>query len=467
MELVTRIEELAKALEAGSYNAAPSSLVQGAALQIEDLSKTMHNVTWDDKNIKLSKMLKSESCKSTLAQFDRVLSYGIFGGSAQLEGNVGQEETSDFVRAVVPMAYYSHTRRVTIVANDVETVDGVKAEDRAAEHAAKKIAGDIEFDCFRGMADFSNAGVFDGNPLAAARLPNMRGVDIQVRSSDFERETHDLMFNEFGSDDTVVLNGGGPLTQDIIEDASLRSALAFGNADKLMVDPTVLSGYNKIMFGKERYVLGGSPQDSTGADLRQQWTSNATVKLEASQFLRGKSKPAEQRANGPVAPSGNVATSVTDANAVTAFTAGDIYKYFTSAQNEVGESVQCAVGSVTIAATGDKVSLAITGGGGTVRFFNVYRTLAGGIAGTQKFIGRIKANASGNATFIDLGNKSPGFVTGYLVENDSMMFKTLREYSRTKLAMTNLTMPEAHFTFKTLCVTTPRVNCIIDNLSAK
>jgi len=124
----------------------------------------MQVVTFDESHIKLQKMVKVESCKSTLAQFDRQLSYGIFGGSAQLEGAIGQEETSDFVRVTVPMAFYSHTRRVTIVANMVATVDGVKAEERAAADAAKKIAGDIEFDLFRGLADFSNAGVSTVTP---------------------------------------------------------------------------------------------------------------------------------------------------------------------------------------------------------------------------------------------------------------------------------------------------------------
>ena len=73
-------QALLKALEAGGYNAAPSTLVQGSALQIENLSAVMNNVTFDESHIHLQKMLKVESCKSTLAQFDRQLSYGIFGG---------------------------------------------------------------------------------------------------------------------------------------------------------------------------------------------------------------------------------------------------------------------------------------------------------------------------------------------------------------------------------------------------
>ena len=155
MNTLEQLQSLVKALEAGGYNAAPSQLVQGSSLQVEDLSPVMNNVTFDDSHIKLQKMLKVESCKSTLAQFDRQLSYGVFGGSAQMEGAVGQEETSDYVRIVVPMCYYSHTRRVTVVANMVSTVDGKKAEERAAADAAKKLAGDIEFDLFRGKGEMA------------------------------------------------------------------------------------------------------------------------------------------------------------------------------------------------------------------------------------------------------------------------------------------------------------------------
>ena len=40
-----------------------------------------------------------------------------------------------------------------------------------ANDAAIKLAADIEFDGFRGQSDFSNAGVFDGNPIANASCP--------------------------------------------------------------------------------------------------------------------------------------------------------------------------------------------------------------------------------------------------------------------------------------------------------
>ena len=452
-------QALLKALEAGNYNAAPSTLVQGSALQIEDLSPVMHNVTFDDSHIKLQKMVKVDSCKSTLAQFNRQLSYGQFGGSAQLEGAVGQEETSDFVRIVVPMAYYSHIRRVTVVANMVDTSDGTKAEERAASDAAIKLAADIEFDLFRGKADFSNAGLFDGNMGAIPGLPNMLGLDAQIRQSDAERNATDLMFGEYGSDDTVVIAGGGTLSQDMIEDASVCSAMNMGSADKLLIDPKVLSAYNKISFGKERIVLAGSAQDATGAELRKQWVSNGTVGLEASRFLSGKTRPASARSNGPAAPSISLGTAAGS----TSLPAGT-YTYYVTSVNELGESPKSAAAS-QVASAGDQITVTITPpGSGTVRYFNVYRSAAGGSAASARFIGRVALGAGATTAFLDLNNKRPGFVTGFLVQGDTMAMKELSPYSRLKLAVSDLSIPEAHFRFCTLAVMQPRKNVLIDNL---
>lgn len=463
-QAIETIQSLIKALEAGNYDVAPSRLVQGPALMVEDLSSSIEVTTFDDSHIKLQKSIKVESCKSTLAQFDRQLSYGIFGGSAAMEGHVGQEETSDFVRITFPMCFYSHTRKVTLPSMLVQTVDGKKSDERAAADAAKKLAGDIEFDLFRGKGDFSNGGVFDGNMAAIPSLPNMLGVDAQIRQSDLMRNAQDLMFNEYGSDDSVVIAGGSTLTQDNIEDAWTRSQMNHGQASRMIVDPRVLSNYNKIAFAKERIVLAGSPQDATGGDLARQWVSGGTVKLEASRFLSGKTGPSPARPLGPAVPTINSGATASIAGVVTGFLANQVYAYTVTAGNEVGESPRSATTSVTIDVTGKAVQLVISHSGLTnVRFFNVYRSAAGGAQ--MKFIGRVAlALGAATTTFTDLGNKQPGFVTGYLLEDDAFMIKELAPFSRLKLAVTQLAQPEAFFRFLTLGCLAPRKNVLVDNL---
>lgn len=454
--MIEQLQSLMKALEAGSYNAAPSTLVQGAALMVEDLSPVMQNVTFDDSHIKLQKMLPSKDVKSQLHQFNRQLDYGIFGGSAQYEGGIGEEDTSNYARCVVPMAYYSTTRRVSVAANMIGAFDGVKAEDRAAADAAMKLAGDIEFDLFRGQSDFSNAGVFDGNPNAVASVPNMIGLDQQIRQSDGQANSQDLMFAEYGSDQTVVLSVGGTLSQSVIEDASVRSAMNMGAADRLVLDPITLSAYNKIAHAKERIMLAGSAQEATGAHLRTQWTSSAVVSLEASRFLSGKTKPARARVGALAAPT----IAAADGGAAGSLLGAGAYVYFATACNERGESLPGASSSATIVA-GNKITVTITPVGGA-KFYNVYRSAAGGSAATAKFIGKVKQASAPVLT--DLGNRSPGSVTGFLIQANTLGIAQLAPYSKLKLAVSDLSLPEAHFRFLSLAAYQPRKNVVLENI---
>jgi hypothetical protein len=457
--MIEQLQSLMKALEAGSTNAAPSTLVQGAALQVEDLSPVMHNATFEDKHIKLQKMLSVKDAKSTLVQYNRQLDYGIFGGSAQYEGGIGEEDTTSYVRAVVPMAYYSTTRRVTVAANMIGAFDGVKAEDRSANDAAMKLAADIEFDTFRGQADFSNAGVFDGNPTAMANMPNIIGLDAQIRQSDAQSNTQDLMFNEFGSDQSVVFSANGVLTQTIIEDAAVRSAMNHGAADKLMLDPVSLSAYNKIAHAKERIVLAGSAQEASGANLRTQWTSSAVVQLEPSRFLSGKTRPARSRQGAPVAP----AIATADAGAANSLLSAGAYVYYVTSANERGESDKSVVSTVTIAAN-HAITVTITPVS-AAKYYNVYRSEVGGTAASAKFIGKIiQANT---VVFTDLGNRSPGSVTGFMLDTTGMEFHQLAAYSKLKLAITDLSLPEAHFRFLCLAAKLPRKSVLIDNIEGQ
>ena len=461
--MIEQLQSLMKALEAGSYLAAPDKLAQGAALMIEDLSPVMQNVTFDDSHIKLQKILPSKDVKSQLHQFNRQLDYGIFGGSAQFEGGVGEEDTSNYVRAVVPMAYYSTTRRVTVAANMIGAFDGQKAEDRAAADAAMKLAGDIEFDCFRGQSDYSNAGVFDGNPTVVAKIPNMIGVDQQVRQSDAQSNTQDLMFAEFGSDQTVVLSVNGALSQSIIEDSSVRSAMNMGAADRLILDPISLSAYNKIAHAKERIMLAGSAQEATGAHLRTQWTSSAVVSLEASRFLSGKTRPARSRAGSPAAPA---APTLADAGAAGSLLAAGTTWYYVTAVSMRGESAPSPAASVNVTAAGDKVTCTITAVSGA-QYYNVYRSAAGATsAASAKFIGRI-AQGAGNPVFVDLGNRQPGSVTGFLIQGNTMGLAQLAPYSKLKLAVNDLSLPEAHFRFLSLAMYQPRKNVLLENITGQ
>jgi len=461
-QLQTQIEELKKALEAGGYNAAPGTLTQGSALQHEDLSNVMNVATFQEKAIKLQKIFKSYACKSTLVQFNRQLDYGQFGGSAVLEGQIGTENTSNIVRAVVPMAYYAEVRRRTLQADLVSTFDGVSAESRVDSDAAIKLLGDIEFHSFKGQSDYSNAGQFDGNPLAMAQEEaGMRGLDAQIRFSDYDISTKDLMFDEYGGSTSVVIPQNGTLQQATIEDTATTSAIHNGNVEKIYLSPQAHGNYNKIAFNKERIVLAGSPQKSTGAALNEQSTVGGAITVESSIFLQPKQKAAKARAGAPSAAS--LGTPAIVSASGTSFLAGEVYKYSATACNVIGEGAESAVVTATIVANGDAVTIAITPAGGVAaQWFNIYRSEAG--SSKRAFIGRVKANGSAAVTFVDLNNKIPFAATAYALDMRGLEMAELSPFKSVDLARTDLSSVKAYYRFTALVVKLPRFNVLIDGV---
>ena len=457
--MIEQLQSLMKALDAGVPSAAPGERKQGAALQNIDMSPVMQNVCFSESQIKLQKTLSVKPVKSTLHQFRRQLSYGTFGGSAQYEGGVGEDSTSQYVDAVVPMAFYSETRRVTEAAKEVSAFDGVAADDRVAQDAALKIAGDIEFELWGGQANFSNAGVFDGNPLLpqAANMPGLVGIDQQIRQSDSQQNTQDLMFASYGSDQTVVLPVNGPLSQSIVDDAAVRSAMNMGDAHRLLVDPIALNGYNKIAHAKERIMLAGAPQEGSGANLRTQWTSSGPVSIESSRFLSGKTRPDAARLQNPLG-----APTITGADGGAAGTtlAAGAYTYYVTAQNIRGESIPSAPVAVTLAASGNKALITITPVAGA-QLYNVYRSAVGGLATGAKFIGKTPAN---QLVFTDLGNRSPGSVTGFLIEEKTMAIAELSPFKKYQMARADLSEVNAYARMLCLAVYQPRKNVLLENI---
>jgi len=208
----------------------------------------------------------------------------------------------------------------------------------------------------------------------------------------------------------------------------------------------------------QRIMLAGSAQDASGADLRRQWVSNGTVSLEDSRFLSGKTSPHRPTIGSPGAPTVTVAANAPGSGNL----AAGAYFYYVTAENERGEGPRSAVDSDTAGAL-DSITCTITppGSAAGVTHFNVYR---GASASTAKYIGRVVNSGAANTLFEDLGNKAPGFVTGYLVQRDTWGMHELSPYSRLKLAVSDLSTPEAHFRFLTLCGYQPRKNVLIDNL---
>lgn len=463
--MLEKIRELKKALEAGNYNAAPGALTQGASLQMENLDKVMTVVTFEDSAIKLQKQVKQIPHKSTLYQYNRQLDYGVLGGSAVLEGQVGVNKVPRFVRAVVPMSYYVHVATYTKQAEVVETFDGVSAKERLATAAARNIAADVELHAFRGQSAFSNAGFFDGNPLAMSEHnPEMHGLDPQIRQSDDLSTTRDLMLSEYGADISVVLEQNGTLTRSTVEDAAARSAMNNGQISKIYLDPLTHASYNKISHSIDRIFLAGSPQQMSAASLRSQATAVGEISIEASRFLSGKTSPATPNNNCPNVPS-ITAAAATLTGGLLGSASGLTYEYAVTAVNVNGESFATGVVAVTVTSPNNAVQVTITPStsGPKAHWYNVYRTEAGGKV--RKFIGRVKDSGAATTIFTDLGKRIPGFVTGFALDFREIVMPELMPFSSEELSQFALAKNWAFYRFICIAAKAPRFNCLIDNLT--
>ena len=130
-----------------------------------------------------------------------------------------------------------------------------------------------------------------------------------------------------------------------------------------------------------------------------------------------------------------------------------------------GESLPSAASSRAVAAAGNKVTVTITPAAGA-QYYNVYRSEAGGSASSAKFIGRI-AQGAGSPVFTDLGNRSPGGVTGFLIQGNTLGFAKLAPFSQLKLAVHDLSTPTAFFSFLSLAAYQPRKNVLLDSISGQ
>lgn len=459
---------LEKGLEAGYRVGNPGGFTQGAALQIEDLSPVMYTATYQDKHLFLTKQLTEKKAKSMTVEYNRQLSYGTLGSSATLEVSAGQDNTPDFHRAFMPIKFYTTNSRTSVALTKVESFDGMDNEARNAESCAKKIAGDIEFDMFRGQADFSNGGLFDGNPAAIpATMPSMRGLDVQIRQSDTDLSTQDLMMTEYGAGNSNIVPVGGVLSQSNIEDMQKRSINNYGEANKLYLGVDERVAYNKQSQAKERIILAGTPQQAQGAQINTQWVTNTNVMIQSSVFLRGKNSPPVKTSS--LAPN-NPTIAVARAVDGTTFVAGQVYSYYVTAQNEAGEStVGSAISSVTIVANGDLVNITITpAAGNAARWFNVYRSV-GTIGATNKanmkFIGRVANSGLATTVFVDLNGKVPGSSTAFLLDEQWIEKHMLVPFEALNAATIDTSIRKIYYSFGCITANLPRTSVLGDEVT--
>lgn len=466
----SQAEELAKTIQAGhGYLGAPGSLVGGAALQMESIDGTLKSVTYDASNLVMWPSIPQDRAYSLVEQYVRTNSYGDGGAPYIPESGSPSMNDSEYNRHAQKVVFFATRRGVSIPATMVRYSQGGDLEGRESQAGTLWMLERLEREMYKGSADFSNNGHFDGGaiPAKVSNL-NLAGLEQQIRSGDTDYTAQARAFDGFGGAQSVIFDRDGDiLDESIFEDVTNVLIENFSQPREAHMAPKSMSDFVKTFFPKERVNSLGIADGKAGYVVREMVTSGGSVALKPNIFLKPKESPLSQaaRAGVPNAPASASAAVASDGESK--MKDGEKYKYLVTAVNEQGEGSGYAESAqVTVDADGKCVKLTINQptGGNAPSHYAVYRTSKAG-AGACKFVGYV-ARTGAATVFTDRNHKLEGAATAYILDMrpEILVWKQLAPLMKLNLAQVSMAKEFILWLAGTLILFAPRKEAVIANI---
>lgn len=464
-------EDLAKALSAGyPLGGQASGLVGGGVLQVESLEATLRSVTFEQKNLVFWPACPTDKAFSTVEQYNRLVGYGSNGKPYFAEGGQPGEEDSTYVRDTQRIVYFGTKRKVTHPMMLVRTSNGDVVAQQTKE-GTMWLLKTIEREMYWGNAYYTNSGEHDGHLAALPQTSiEMNGLLQQLLRGGVDSQQQSGDFQGYGADKGNLKDvRGATLVQDDLEDAALAVFENFGMANEMHSEPAVISALSKLFYPKERITQMGVPDGRAGYVLREFVSSAGTFSLKPNVFLRPR-QGVEAGQPHPQAPATPGAVTITSAavpagSSASDFIGSEVYQYVIRAENDRGEGLGTASTAGTVTTSGHQLQLAIPATAGA-KAYAVYRSAAGGAAGTEQFVGKVApVSVGGAATFIDRNRKLPGLGEAYLLtmSPERIVFKQLTPLSKINLAITSASLEWFMILYGALIVFMPRQHFVLRN----
>lgn len=440
----TDVEELNKALSAGYQSPRTDG---GNALRVESLEATLKVITFSQKNIVFWRDVPKMPAFSTSEEFTVQTSYGAQGGIFTAEGELPQGSDATYERRVALVKYMGVVGEVT---HPMTLVKPAHGDVIALETQNKAIL----------LLKHLNHALFFG--------------DASVVPQEFDGVLAQILADNVASARNVVDLRGGVMTEDKIEEGANIIVEAFGVPDNLYLAPRALSDAVKNFYPRERIALPAPVNGTVGLAIDKVMTQAGLINLKNEIFLRGggveakKYAPASATSNR--APSAPAVVGTPGATTGSLFTSSDTgtYQYKVSAVNRYGESTGAQEGGGVIVAAGDGVSLAITDGGGSdgATGYRIYRSKAGGAAGTEQLIAQV-ARTGGVTTYVDLNTYLPGMSKAFMLQTNlqSLSFKQLAPMMKIPLATLAASIRWMQLLYGVLTVYAPTKNLVYINVA--
>lgn len=441
---------LLKALTAGQdVNAPAVAPGVGFPLRVESLERTLRNTTFRMDNIRLWKQLPKLAAFNTVEEYNRISDYGVGIDAFIDEGDLPEENDATYSREVSIVKYLGTTRKVSHVMSLVkpahgnviaqETVNGTMYLLRAIERAL--FFGDSRLDAIQ----------YDGFVS---------------------------LIEQFSPADNIIDLRGAALGEETLIDSALtiQDAPNFGQPTHLYCSPKNKADLVKTFFPKARYDLMEKRDGLVGLDINGFTSPAGDIRFEPDVFIdagqgSGSGAPAAlglgDVSKRPSAPT--ISTPLAAApTAGSQFASSDAgaYRYLVVAANRYGKSAPVTVtGSPVAVVAGDGVTFGVTEGAIPAAWWEVYRTIPGGGAGTEKLILRIPRTGSPQ-TLTDLNANLPGTTIAIMFQMnlEAVSFKQLAPMVKIPLATVDTSIRWMQLVYGVPVLYTPGKIVLIKNI---
>lgn len=365
------LAELSKALEAGQLQGGDMSGNQtnGGALKVESLESSLKMLEFRESDIRLWKKFPKSAAYNTVEEFNQLTSYGADRGGFNNEGELPEEEDSEYLRRAEHVKFLGVTKSVT----------------HPMELVTTQVGNLVQRETTNGILWIlrkANKGLFFGDDKIVKQEYN--GIFAQHMNND-KYSTLD----EYLNSELVVDLRGKTMKEHTINGACEVLINQFAQPNFLIAPPVVLSDFAENYYARQRMLVGSSTGNNNNGVIGGTYVPGfqsqyGKIDFEYDIFAaKGKAKIGNTAATSPKAPTAPTYVGATvvagDGSSKFDDSIGDV-RYAVSAINRYGESnLMLVPAAVTIANPDDSVDLEFTAGVGayTANAYIVYRSATG------------------------------------------------------------------------------------------
>lgn len=334
------VAELEKALEVGHLRGGDPSATSAGSLKVQSLENTLKILSWKESDMMCYQKIPKLPAHSTIEEYERLENYGSDAGGFSGEGELPEEQDSNYSRQSALVKYLGTTRSVSHQSTIVTTMVGNLIQ-REVKNGTLWLLKKGDRSITKGNSAIVTEE-FDG--LYKLQQDSFTTLDLWQDS------------------DTVIDLKGDFLKEEHIESAADRIIENYGDGDLLLAPPKVLSNFVK-QFHESKLIMpntAGLTDATMGQRVRKFASQFGDIALGYDKFLKqSPARTLSSSATSTKAPAAPVKDAVTPkaaavdtGNRFLAAYAGDYY-YAVAAINKYGESALTALNTskISIGAT--------------------------------------------------------------------------------------------------------------------